>query len=150
VTPSLDEHRPLVYHLVTMLSRSQNPLSQRAATPISVPQPFVIGSPNPPCWHAATLPKLRILSDPLFRGTQVFGKSEAEQSIEKQWLTEAKKTKLSNSLKTKGRVLAKIFIENEAEHFLENKRHYRELTRSEANEAEQLFENNTLNISGTE
>jgi hypothetical protein len=38
-------------------------------------------------------------------------------------LVKPKKPNLSNSLKTKGRVLARFFIENEAEHFIENKRH---------------------------
>jgi hypothetical protein len=51
---------------------------------------------------------LGVLSDSLFRVTQVIGKSkpenEPEQSIEIAWLTEAKKAKLSNLLKTKDRV----------------------------------------------
>jgi hypothetical protein len=110
-----------------MPSRFQNLLGQRAATPFSVPQPLVAASQNPPCQHAATLPQLRILSDPHVGVAQVLDKSEPEtepeQSLENTWLTKAQETNLSNSLKTKGQILTKFFIENEPEHFLENKQH---------------------------
>jgi hypothetical protein len=81
----------------------------------------------PLCRHAATLHPHPILRDPYLGVAQVLDRNEAEnepeQFIEKAWLTEAKKAKLSNLLKTKDRVLGKFFIENEPEHFVENKRH---------------------------
>jgi hypothetical protein len=92
-------------------------------------------SQHPLCLHAAMLRKVRISRVPYLAVAQVLDKNEPEnepeQSIEIAWLTEAKKAKLSNLLKTMDRFLSRFFIENEPEHFVENKRHYRELTRSE-------------------
>jgi hypothetical protein len=65
-----------------MLSGSQNPLGQRTATPFSVPQTLVAVSQNPPCQNAATLPQLRILSDPHVGVAPVLGKSEPETEPE--------------------------------------------------------------------
>jgi hypothetical protein len=94
-----------VYHIVTMLSWSRYPL----------------------CQCAATLHPHSILRHPYLGVAQVLDTSkpetEPEQFIEKTWLMEAKKKNLSNLLKTKGRVLGRCFVENEAEHFVENKQH---------------------------
>jgi hypothetical protein len=95
----------VVYYMVTMYSWSQNPL----------------------CRHAATPRQIRILRDPYLGVAQVLHKNEAEneaeQFIEKAWLTEAEKANLSNLLKTNDRVWGRFFVENEAEHLVENKRH---------------------------
>jgi hypothetical protein len=94
-----------VYYMVTMFLRSQNHL----------------------CQQVPALPLLSVFRDPYFGVAQVPRKSEPEtepeQSIEKAWLTEAKKAKLSNLLKTWGSVEARFFVKSEAEHFIENKRH---------------------------
>jgi hypothetical protein len=88
---------------------------------------MLYGSHYHPWRHPATLPRLRISLHPHLGVAQVPDKNEpeneAEQFIEKQWLTEAQKAKLSNLLKTKDRISAGFFIENEPEHFIENKRH---------------------------
>jgi hypothetical protein len=72
--------------MVTMLSRSHHPLCQQAASPHLRP----------------------ILRDSYLGVAQVLDKSEPEtepeQFIEKEWLTEAEKANLSNSLKTKDRI----------------------------------------------
>jgi hypothetical protein len=72
--------------MVTMLLRTQIPLSQ----------------------HAATLHQPRVSRIPYLVVAQVLGKSEPEtepeQLIEKPWLTKAKHPNLSNLLKTQGLV----------------------------------------------
>jgi hypothetical protein len=85
-----------MYYIVTMLLRSYAVHSQPLPAPISS---RILG----------------ILCDPYLGVGRVIGKGEPESEpellIEKAWLTEAKKPTLSNSLKTKGRVLARFFIE---------------------------------------
>jgi hypothetical protein len=67
------------------------------------------------CRHAVTLRQPRISRVPYLAVAQVLDKnepqSEPEQFIENTWLTEAEKPNLTNSLKTKGRVLARFSIE---------------------------------------
>jgi hypothetical protein len=110
-----------------MLVRPHHSLYRHTATIFSVAQPLLAVSQKPTYQHAATLHPDAILRDPFLGPAQVLGnresQSEPEQFIENKNLGEAKKPNLSNSLKTKGCVLARFFIENEAEHFVENKRH---------------------------
>jgi hypothetical protein len=77
--------------------------------------------------HAAPVRQVVIFRDLYLGLAQVPDKNEAgneaEQFIERAWLTEAKKTKLSNLLKTKDHVSVGFFVENEPEHSIENKQH---------------------------
>jgi hypothetical protein len=103
-----------------MLSRSQDLFS--------VAQPLLAVPQKPLDQHAATLHPDAILGDSYPGIVQVLdsseSKSEPEQSIENTSLTEAKKANLSILLKTKDRVWGGFFVENEPEHFVENKQHY--------------------------
>jgi hypothetical protein len=71
------------------------------------------------CQHAPTWRPHPIFRDLFLGAAQVLGKdepeNEPEQSIEKPWLTEAKKPNLDNSLKINGRVWARFFCSNEPE-----------------------------------
>jgi hypothetical protein len=107
-------HHPLRHHTAALLSPPVAPTSRRQV------------SQNPLCQPAA--PQHPQLFCSLHLGAaQVLDKNEPqyepEQFIEKPWLTEPQKPNLSNSLKTKDRVLARFFIENEPEYFAENKQH---------------------------
>jgi hypothetical protein len=116
MTRALTTRRPGVYYKVTMLSRPCEPVCQSTTGEI-----------------ARRI--LRILSDLLSRVVQVLDKNEAEtepeQFIEKAWLTESKKAKLSNLLKTKDRVSTSFFVEIEPEYLFESKRHEAKLIGSE-------------------
>jgi hypothetical protein len=98
-----------------MLSRPHHSLYNLEATLFSVAQPLVAVSQGPLREHAATLHPGRILRDPDLAVAQVLGsgepKSEPEQFLENKRLVGAKNQNLSNSLKTKDRVLAKFFLE---------------------------------------
>jgi hypothetical protein len=86
----------LVYHMITMLSLSHDSLSQHAAAPI----PRRISG---------------VLGGSIFRVAQVLDKNEAEnepeQSIEKQWLTEAKKDEAEQPIENKRSRLGQIFCQ---------------------------------------
>jgi hypothetical protein len=118
-----------------MLRRFCHHLVKPVASLFSVAQPLLAVFQKPLCLPAATLHPYPILRDPHLGIARVpvtrEPENEPEQSIGNTWLTEAKKAKLSNSLKTNDRASARFFVENEAEHIAENKQHERKLTRSE-------------------
>jgi hypothetical protein len=124
-----------VYHIVTMLRSSCHPVFRLVANLFSVAQPVLAVSQKPVCNPVATMHPDTILRDLYLGIAQVpvtsEPENEPEQSVGNTWLTEAKKTKLSNLLKTNDRASARFFVENEAEHIAENKQHERTLTRSE-------------------
>jgi hypothetical protein len=98
----------VVYYVVTMSLQSHHPLFHQAATLFSVAQPLMAVSQKPLCQAVANLHPGTILRELYLRAAQVLDntepQNEAEQSIEKAWLTEAQKANLSNLLKIKDRV----------------------------------------------
>jgi hypothetical protein len=111
----LKKSHPPVYYVVTMLSRPRHPRCSHTAALFLVTQPLLAVYEKPLCQRAATLQHLRLFCDLHLGLAQVLDEyepqSEPEQFIENTCLTEAEKPNLSNSLKTKGRVLARFFIE---------------------------------------